>query len=66
MPPERFISHALNGKTRIDLQAWGEMLDRYYGLHGWDKRTGKPLSETFERLQLLEIRERLEEKGSLP
>jgi aldehyde:ferredoxin oxidoreductase len=65
MPPERFTSQPLDGRFRIDREAWEEMLDRYYDLHGWDKRTGKPLRETLERLELGPIREKLEENGKL-
>ena len=65
MPPKRFITQPLDGKFTIDPQAWEEMLDRYYGLHGWDKRTGKPLRETLERLDLGPIGGRLEEHGKL-
>jgi aldehyde:ferredoxin oxidoreductase len=52
MPPKRFTSQPLDGKFKIDLKAWNRMLDRYYELHGWDKKTGKPLKETIKRLQL--------------
>jgi aldehyde:ferredoxin oxidoreductase len=65
MPPERFTSQPLDGRFRIDRDAWEEMLDRYYDLHGWDKTTGKPLKGTLERLKLGRIRERLEENGKL-
>jgi aldehyde:ferredoxin oxidoreductase len=65
MPPERFTSRPLDGRFRIDREAWEEMLDRYYDLHGWDKTTGKPLKGTLERLKLERIRERLEENGKL-
>jgi aldehyde:ferredoxin oxidoreductase len=65
MPPKRFMTQPLNGKFTIDPAAWEEMLDRYYGLHGWDKRTGKPLRETLERLDLGAIGGRLKEHGKL-
>ena len=65
MPPKRFMSQPLDGKFKIDPQAWEEMLDRYYDLHGWDKTTGKPLRKTLERLELGAIGGRLEEHGKL-
>jgi len=36
------------------------MLDAYYDLHGWDKKTGKPKRQTLERLNLDAVREKLE------
>jgi len=66
MPPRRFVSQPLDGRVKIDPLAWGKMLDRYYELHGWDKKTGKPLRETFDRLRLHEVEKRLTEKGALP
>ncbi len=66
MPPTRFVSQPLDGRFKIDIQAWGQMLDRYYEIHGWDKRTGKPHSETFERLGLGALERKLEENGKLP
>lgn len=66
MPPKRFTSQPLDGKFKIDLDAWGQMLDRYYELHGWDKATGKPLKETLQRLDLSAIQGKLEQDGRLP
>ncbi len=65
MPPLRFISQPLDGKFKIDLRAWNDLLNRYYELHGWDQRTGKPFRETFQRLNLGEIQQKLEENGKL-
>ena len=65
MPPKRFTSQPLDGKFKIDPLAWGEMLNRYYDLHGWDKATGKPLRETLDRFDLGSIRRKLEDNGKL-
>lgn len=65
MPPKRFTSQPLDGKFKIDPQAWEEMLDRYYDLHGWDKTTGKPLRKTLDRLDLGVIQGRLKQHGKL-
>ncbi len=35
---------------RIDKTKWGEMLDRYYILHGWDPITSFPTQKTLEKL----------------
>jgi aldehyde:ferredoxin oxidoreductase len=61
MPPERFTSTPLGGEFKIDLEEWNSMLDRYYGLHGWDKKTGKPQEHTMKRLNLGTIQEKLEQ-----
>jgi aldehyde:ferredoxin oxidoreductase len=66
MPPKRFTKQSLDGRFNIDPEAWEEMLDRYYELHGWAKTTGKPLRGTLDRLDLDEIQGRLEEHGKLP
>ena len=65
MPPKRFTSQPLDGRFKIDEQSWGEMLDRYYELHGWHKETGKPLEETFGRLKLGALQRKLEENDRL-
>ncbi len=65
MPPNRFISQPLDGKFKIDLKDWNGMLNRYYELHGWDQKTGKPFKETFKRLDLEEIQNKLEQNGKL-
>jgi aldehyde:ferredoxin oxidoreductase len=66
MPPKRFISQPLDGRFKIDSQAWVRMLDRYYELHGWDKTTGKPFRKTLDRLDLGAIKRKLEQNGKLP
>jgi len=48
-----------------DREKWGEMLDRYYELVGWDKDTGVPTRETLERLGLAGIADELEAMGKL-
>jgi aldehyde:ferredoxin oxidoreductase len=65
MPPERFLSQPLDGKFKIDLKDWNELLNRYYELHGWDKKTGKPVKETFKRLNLEKLQNKLELNGKL-
>ncbi|MFW9974276.1 MAG: aldehyde ferredoxin oxidoreductase family protein [Candidatus Thorarchaeota archaeon] len=42
------------------------MLDRYYELHGWDKKTSWPTRETLEMLDLKFVADYLEELGKLP
>jgi aldehyde:ferredoxin oxidoreductase len=59
-PPKRFTEVALNGRHRLDPQAWERLLDRYYELHGWDSE-GMPEKDTLARLGLEEIGIRLYE-----
>ncbi len=65
MPPKRFITRPLDGRFTIDPQAWGQMLDRYYEQHGWDRSTAKPLSKTLDCLDLGAIKTRLQQHGKL-
>jgi aldehyde:ferredoxin oxidoreductase len=66
LPPGRFTTQPLDGTFKIDLDAWNQMLDRYYDLHGWDRRTARPLRETLDRLNLGAFCKKLEEHGKLP
>jgi len=51
----------INSKVELDA-----MLDRYYELHGWDKTTGIPTSETLTNLDMKEIADELRKLGLLP
>jgi len=62
--PPRFLHDPLpdgpgKGKIMGD-DTLNRMLDEYYDLRGWDRRTGVPTPETIRRLDLEEI------VGSLP
>ena len=37
------------------MEKWDWMTENYYTLMGWDPKTGKPLPETLEKLDLNEI-----------
>jgi len=41
------------------------MLDEYYDLHGWDKKTSWPFKETLEGLKLEEVARELESLGKI-
>lgn len=62
-PPKWFVEVPLVGLYRLDLEKWGELLDRYYDHHGWDRRTGWPRRETLVNLGLEGARSRLEAAG---
>jgi aldehyde:ferredoxin oxidoreductase len=42
------------------------MLDRYYTLHNWDVKTGRPYGKTLQMLNLEDVKEELERLGKLP
>lgn len=65
-PPNIFFNRPLDGRYRLDLKAWEEMLTRYYLLHGWDEDTGRPKPETLTRLGLDSIRKKLIRQGKIP
>jgi aldehyde:ferredoxin oxidoreductase len=42
-----------------------QMLDEYYGLHGWNRETGRPTKECLKRLDLADIIDQLEQLGKI-
>lgn len=56
-PSCRYGSAPVDGPVqgRSIMPHWKEMLDIYYELMGWDRRSGYPLPETLKRLGLEEI-----------
>ena len=57
-PPERLLTEPTTGTQpgmRLDRTQWSAMLDEYYELHGWDKRTGRPKKETLLELGLEDL-----------
>jgi len=48
-----------------DEKKWDMMVDEYYDLVGWDKRSGAPTRAKLETLGLKEIADELEEMGKL-
>jgi len=67
-PPRRFVKEPvempgpLNGEC-LPEDRWGKMLDEYYDLHGWDKKTSWPTRETFEKLDLGDVADALQKAG---
>jgi aldehyde:ferredoxin oxidoreductase len=57
--PEGFIP--INSPKMLN-----RMLDEYYELHDWDKKTSWPYRETLEKLDLKEVIQELESKGKIP
>jgi aldehyde:ferredoxin oxidoreductase len=54
LPTARDLSEPIpSGKLagwKIDVDKWNKMLDKYYELHGWDKKNGYPRKETLDDL----------------
>jgi len=50
---------------RLEKKKWDNLLDEYYELNSWDKKTGFPTRKCFEKLGLKEIADDLERAGKL-
>lgn len=50
---------------KMDERKYDEMLDEYYDLHGWDKKTSYPARKTLVNLDLGGVADDLEEIGKL-
>jgi aldehyde:ferredoxin oxidoreductase len=66
LPPKRFREEEVKTGPykgfKADEDKYNEMLDEFYELWGWDKRTGKQTSEGLERLGLEDVAKKLTEK----
>jgi aldehyde:ferredoxin oxidoreductase len=53
-PSPRYGSTPVDGPAQGKslIQQWDDMLNNYYGMMGWDIKTGKPLPETLRNLKL--------------
>jgi aldehyde:ferredoxin oxidoreductase len=62
-PPKKFVEIGVNKGPyegeRLDFLKWNKMLDEYYDIHGWDKKTGWPTKKTLIDLGLQQILEKL-------
>ena len=45
---------------------WNDLVDLYYEERGWDKKTGWPTRECYEKVGLKEVADQLEQIGKLP
>jgi aldehyde:ferredoxin oxidoreductase len=50
----------------VTWEEWNDFVDLYYEARGWDKETGWPTRETWERYGLKDIAEDMEKLGKLP
>jgi aldehyde:ferredoxin oxidoreductase len=68
-PPPRYVEESIKSGPcaglKCDRERWGEMLERYYELHGWDKETGLQNRIGLMKLQLEDIAQKLKKAGKL-
>jgi len=68
-PPRRYVEEPIKSGPcsghRCDRERFDEMLDRFYELHGWDKRTGLQTSKCLTELGMEDIASKLEKAGKL-
>jgi aldehyde:ferredoxin oxidoreductase len=50
----------------LSLPKWDRMLDEYYDLHGWERKSGRPTRKTLERAGLRDVANILGRAGKLP
>jgi aldehyde:ferredoxin oxidoreductase len=66
----RYLNEPIHGGPldglKIDKEKWDKMLEEYYNLNGWDKKTGIPTRTRLEELGLNDIADDLEKMGKLP
>jgi len=70
-PPWRFVEEKvmMSGPFQgecLSLEKWDKMLDEYYELHGWERKSGWPTRETLEKVGLREVADILGRAGKLP
>lgn len=53
------------GET-VDWEEWNDAVDLFYEVSGWDKKTGWPTRETWEKYGLKDVADELESIGKLP
>jgi len=53
------------GET-VSWEDWNDLVDIYYDRRGWDRKTGWPTRETYERFGLKDVADEMEAVGKLP
>lgn len=63
LPPKRYMEQPVKSGPyaghKCDKENWEKMLDRYYELHGWDKRTGLQTRKCLQEVGLEDIADML-------
>jgi len=69
LPHRRFFDEpVLSGPhkgEKLDLEKFNKMLDEFYELHGWDKKTGWQTSKCLKELDMEDVAEKLAKAGKL-
>ncbi len=69
LPPRRCMEEPVKSGPYqgyvCDREKWDEMLDEFYGLQGWDIKTGLQTRQGLEALEMHDIAKRLEAAGRL-
>jgi aldehyde:ferredoxin oxidoreductase len=68
-PPRRFMEEAVQSGPyeghRCEKENWDRMLDQFYDLHGWDRRTGLQTRKCLLDLRMEEVAEKLSKAGRI-
>jgi len=68
-PPNRYqeepIKSGLHAGRKCDREKWDEMLDRFYELNGWDKKTGLQTRQGLMELDMADVAQQLDRAGKL-
>jgi aldehyde:ferredoxin oxidoreductase len=69
-PPKRFLEEPVKSGPYKDSiftqQEWQTMLEEYYTLHGWDRKTGAQIEAVLKELDLPFVLEKLKQAKKLP
>jgi len=69
LPPRRFMEEPVKSGPyagyKCDEEKWNEMLDKFYELHGWDKRTSWQIHKCLVELGMEDVAKKIENAGKL-
>lgn len=69
LPHRRFLEDPIpsgpHKGEKLDKEGFNKMLDKFYELHGWDKKTGWQTRKCLEELDMQDVAEKLEKAGRL-
>ena len=66
IPPALKQPHATGTSKGVAVTKYEAMLDDYYDLRGWDKKTGIPARQTLKKLDLSDIADDLAKHVQVP
>jgi aldehyde:ferredoxin oxidoreductase len=69
LPPQRFRQEEIKTGPykgfKADEEQYNAMLDEFYELWGWDKKTGRQTREGLEKIGLKDVADKLGEQGRI-